>query len=76
MNKTLKILFNNFEAQKIGEESQTCFNLLYKAIKNSCTLTNQLKIDDALGDYVLAREAEAFTAGFNSAIQLLIASND
>lgn len=72
MNKTLKILFDNFEAQKIGEESQTCFNLLYKAIKNSCTLTEQLKIGDDLGDYTLAREAEAFNAGFYSAVRLFM----
>lgn len=72
MNKTLEILFDDFESKKLGQETQARFNLLCEAMQNGCTHTGQEKIDDALGDYTLAREAEAFKAGFYSAVRLLM----
>lgn len=74
MNKTLEILFDKFRTKKLEEETEIRFNRLCEAIEKGSTFTEQLNIEEYLSDYSSAIEAEAFTAGFNYAVQLFISN--
>lgn len=71
MNKTLEILFDNFASKRLAEEPQALCDQLFSTVTAGKTLREENKIFDMLGAYELAVEAEAFKAGFYSAVQLL-----
>lgn len=71
MNKTLEILFNDFASKRLAEEPQALFDQLFDTVTADKTFREENKIFDMFGAYELAVEAEAFKAGFYSAVQLL-----
>ena len=75
MNKTLEILFDNFNSQKSGERPQALYEHLYRVVTAGRTLREENEINDMFCAYETAVKLEAFTAGFNSAMQLFTSNN-
>lgn len=75
MNKTLKILFDDFASKRLAEEPQALYDQLYSTVTAGRTPREENRILDMFCAYEIAVEAEAFTAGFNSAIQLFTSNN-
>ena len=71
MNKTLEILFNDFANKRLAEEPQARYDQLYSTVTAGRTPREENKIFDMFGAYELAVEAEAFKAGFYSAVEIL-----
>lgn len=72
MNKTLEILFNDFVSKKLAKEPQALYDQLYDTVTAGRTLREENEIDDMFCAYEVAVEAEAFKAGFYSAVRLLM----
>lgn len=71
MNRTLELLFNDFVSQRLAEEPQALYDKLYDTVTAGRTPREENKIFDMFGAYELAVEAEAFKAGFYSAVEIL-----
>ena len=71
MNKTLEILFDDFVSKRLAEEPQALYDQLFDTVTADKTPREENIILDMLGAYELAVEAEAFKAGFYSAVELL-----
>ena len=72
MNRTLKLLFDDFARKRLAEEPQARYDQLYSTVTAGRTLREENEIDDMFSAYEVAVEAEAFKAGFYSAVKLLM----
>lgn len=71
MTKSLEILFDDFVSKRLAEEPQACFDQLYDTVTAGKTASEESEIYTMFGAYEVAVEAEAFKAGFYSAVELL-----
>ncbi len=71
MNKTLEILFDDFVSKRLAEEPQAYFSQLYDTVTAGKTASEENEIYTMFGAYEVAVEAEAFKAGFYTAVELL-----
>lgn len=71
MNKTLEILFDDFVSKRLAEEPQALYDQLFDTVTADKTPREENRILDMFGAYEVAVEAEAFKAGFYSAVELL-----
>lgn len=71
MNRTLKLLFDDFARKRLAEEPQALYDQLYSTVTAGRTPREENRILDMFCAYEIAVEAEAFKAGFYSAVELL-----
>ena len=71
MTDSLALLFDDFVSERLAEEPQACFDQLYKTVTAGKTVSEENEICDMFGAYEVAVEAEAFKAGFYTAVELL-----
>lgn len=71
MNRTLELLFDDFASKRLAEETQALYNQLFSTVTAGKTSREENRIFDMFNTYEVAVEAEAFKAGFYSAVEIL-----